>query len=118
MNYKGKEETGQAASANAGAGFLIRNGRTKEEAYLKSIRKERKTSWMESPVGQQEVPDSKKARRRGEIEPEDEAPQLCAVATWTMDEEQAMYFGSRAEAEKMIQKWPVLQHARAEVIQG
>lgn len=109
-NYTGKSENGQE--------WLIRNGRTKEECYLRMIRKERKSSWAEDPVGSLQIQKKKKASRRSEVLPEETAPGLCAVATWTMDETQAMYFRSEAEALALIEQWPVLKKAKARPVQG
>ena len=113
-NYSEKAAEGQG-SANQGAGYLIRNGRTAEECYLKCILKDRNRD-----IVLEEGFDWKKKRtrkRRPEKKPE-ELSEICATAVWMTDETQATYFSSRAEAQKLIDQWHVLQMARAVVIQG
>ena len=113
-NYSEKAAEGQG-SANQGAGYLIRNGRTQEECYLKCILKDRNRD-----IVLEEGFDWKKKRtrkRRPEKKPE-ELSEICATAVWMTDETQATYFSSRAEAQKLIDQWHVLQMARAVVIQG
>lgn len=114
-HYKRKTEEPQV-SANSGAGYLIRNGRTKEEVYLKDIRNER----YRDPMAETEfhLDGSRPMRRRKKAETEKAAPENCAVATWTPDETQAMYFPTLREAEKTIERWHELRMARATIVRG
>ena len=114
-DYNNKLVNFQVVSANNGAGFLIRNGRTKEEVYLKSIRKERSRDLQmeyEFHMPNGNAPRRKKRKEKEEIQA------MCAVSTWTADETQAMYFDTRKDAERMIESWDLLKHAHAEIIQG
>lgn len=115
--YKGKTEDRQAGGASQGTGWLIRNGRTAEECYLKDIRKERyRDPLFEIEYG---TPARERGRKRKHAEErQEDMPEPCAVATWTMDETQAIYYASAAEARKVIASWPLLQKARAKVIQA
>lgn len=56
-----------------------------------------------------------KSRKREWIR-EEEKPKGQSVATWTEDETQAMYFGSVIEAQRVIDRWPVLKMAKATII--
>ena len=113
-NYSEKAAEGQG-SANQGAGYLIQNGRTQEECYLKCILKDRNRD-----IVLEEGFDwkKKKARKRRPEKKPEELSEICATAVWMTDETQATYFSSRAEAQKLIDQWHVLQMARAVVIQG
>lgn len=113
-NYSEKDGGGQG-SANQGAGYLIRNGRTAEECYLKSVMKDRvRDPLLEAGFDWKKT----KRRKRRPEKKQEELPDTCATAIWTMDETQALYFGSRAEAQELIDGWNVLKLARAVVIQG
>ena len=113
-NYSEKAAEGQG-SANQGAGYLIRNGRTQEECYLKAIQKDRNRD----PLLEEGFDWKKKKtrKRRPEKAPE-ELPDTCITAIWTMDETQAKYFSSAAEAQQLIDRTKILQRAHARVIQG
>ena len=116
-DYTKKDDIFQGASANSGAGYLIKNGRTREEVYLKEIRTERvRNIAMENEF---HLEGSGKARRRKrKEEQEKKAPDSCAVATWTKDETQEMYFPTLREAEKTIERWHVLRMARPTIVRG
>lgn len=114
-DYNNKLVEFQPASANRGAGYLIRNGGTKEEVYLKSVQREMVREILSEyefhlPKGR---PPRKKPGRKP-AEPKEDSP----TATWTADETQAMYFSSLRDAEKMIEKWPILRKAQATIVKG
>ena len=86
------------------AEYLIKHTGMQEEYYLKDVTKER----LKDP----EPVHSHKGRKWKCVESREEiTPRGENVATWTQDETQAQYFGSRKEAEKLIKKWPVLRFA-------
>ena len=96
--------------------YLIKNGRTKEECYLKSIGTEKiRDVLLEYAYGQSLGEKKTKSRKREWIR-EEEKPKGQSVATWTEDETQAMYFGSVIEAQRVIDRWPVLKMAKATII--
>ena len=115
---KEKKMKSETNSANSGAGFLIRNGRTKEECYLRSVGYDPvKGILVKDEFGQRLVP--KKGRKWKCVESRQEIrPKSTTTAIWTRDETQAMYFGSRAEAQKLIDKWLVLRLANPTIVQG
>ena len=105
-------------SANQGTGYLIRNGRTKEECYLQSIGKDPARNPVYDYLTGREVSMPKKRKWKCVESREEIGPRTTITSRWTADETKAMYFGSRAEAEKTILKWKVLQMAKAFVVQG
>lgn len=114
-DYNNKLVEFQPVSANDGAGYLIRNGRTKEECYLKDVRTERGRDLISEYTFQ--LPGSRPPKRRKKKE-EEETPEACAVATWTTDETQAMYFDTMRDAQKLIEKWSVLRMAKPTIVRG
>lgn len=104
-NYTKKTEDGQE--------WLIRNGNTRETVWLKDLKKERRADWAETNIGLREPRKGKRSRRRGEMLPADEAPDLCSVATWTGDRDKALRFRSEEEAADLISRWKILQRAKA-----
>lgn len=96
--------------------YLIKNGRTKEECYLKSIATEKSRDVLLEYKYGQNLGNKKKRSRKREWIREEEKPQGQTVATWTEDETQAMYFGSMIEAQRVIDRWRVLQWARATIV--
>lgn len=114
-DYNNKRVEFQPVSANGGAGWLIRNGRVREEYYLKSIRNEK----VRDIVAENEfhLPKGRPPRKRGREKPR--APEeACLTAIWTQDETQAMYFPTMREAQKMIEKFSILRMARATIVRG
>ena len=105
-------------SANQGTGYLIRNGRTKEECYLQSIGKDPARNPVYDFLTGREIPKKRNRKWKCVESREEIGPKTTATSRWTADETKAMYFGSRAEAEELIQKWKVLKMARAYVVQG
>ena len=98
-----------------GGEFLIRNGQTKEECYLKSIRNEKSRDLLLDYAYGQNMGNLPKKSRKG-AKKEDTTSRGEAVATWTEDETQAMYFRSRIEAQRVIDRWRVLQWAKATIV--
>ena len=114
---KEKKMKSKTNSANSGAGFLIRNGRTKEEVYLMSVGKDKAKDRME--FGSDQEPILRKGRKWKCVESIEEImPKSTTTAIWTRDETQAMYFGSRVEAQKLIDKWLVLRLANPTIVEG
>ena len=103
-------------SANTGAGFLIRNGRTGEECYLVDVGKDIPRD-LEAEAFGDSAP--KRGRKWKCVESREKiAPKSTTTSIWTQDETLAMYFGSRAEAQDLIKNWHVLQMAGAYVVQA
>ena len=114
-DYNNKLVEFQPVSANGGAGFLIRNGRMTEEYYLKDIRTERGRDL--NIEYEFHLPGTCRPLKRKKKE-EKEAPETCAVATWTKDESEAMYFETMRDAQKLIEKWHVIRMARPTIVRG
>ena len=115
-NYSEKAAEGQG-SANQGAGYLIRNGRTQEECYLKCILKDRNRD-----IVLEEGFDWKKKRTR-KRRPEKKPEELSEI--FRANAKKSQYVKSSLirrihieEAQELIDGWNVLKLARAVVIQG
>lgn len=112
-DYNNKLVEFQPVSANDGAGYLIRNGRTKEEVYLKSVSRER----MREIMAEYEfhLPKGRKPRKKKQ-KPEEGTQEYGATATWTEDETAAMHFETMREAQQLIDKWSILRMAGATIV--
>ena len=91
--------------------YVIINGALEgEQYYLKSVSKDKvKDLLLENGFGSEKI---RKGRKWKSVESlDEEKPRGQTTATWTKDPEEAMYFQSRKEAEKLISKWHILRHA-------
>lgn len=96
--------------------YLIRNGAVKEECYLKDVSKGKPKAMLdEFEFGRTPNEQSRKKGQKWEWscvrDHSEETPKGFVTATWTKDETQALYFPTRAAAEKLIKKYSVLRNA-------